>query len=220
MPARANIDHLVLAAPTLDQGVAWVEATLGVRAAPGGRHPQWSTHNALLSLGDGAYLEILAADPDAPATADRAADHATAHALFGLALARTVPRLTTWMLRASPIDPLLAAALSAGVDLGSVRAGSRRRADGVELQWQIAIPPQRPLDGTVPWLIDWGWSQHPSRSAPAGCTLEWIELEHPEPDRVAAVLAAVGCGALRVRPAPQAAIVAGIACPRGVVVLR
>ena len=32
------VDHLVIAAATLDEGVAWCEATLGVTPGPGGRH--------------------------------------------------------------------------------------------------------------------------------------------------------------------------------------
>ncbi|MFO0004298.1 MAG: VOC family protein, partial [bacterium] len=51
------VDHLVLGAATLEEGIAWAERMLGATPQPGGRHPQWGTHNALLSLGHGAYLE-------------------------------------------------------------------------------------------------------------------------------------------------------------------
>ena len=63
----ARIDHLVIAARTLDEGVRWCEATLGVAPGPGGTHPLMGTHNRLLSIASDefaqAYLEIIAIDP-------------------------------------------------------------------------------------------------------------------------------------------------------------
>ena len=35
---HARLDHLVIAAASLTEGVAWCEATLGVVAGPGGSH--------------------------------------------------------------------------------------------------------------------------------------------------------------------------------------
>jgi hypothetical protein len=132
---------------------------------------------------------------------------------------KAAPRLTTWMLHSRTIDPLLTAALHAGVDLGRVTAGSRMRADGTEISWEIAIPPARPLDGCVPWLIDWGWSAHPSIAAPQGARLDWMEVVHPDPERVRRALDAVNCRSLDVRQGSVPGIVVGVACPRGVVVV-
>ena len=58
-------DHLAVTAETLEEGVAWVEAALGVTMSGGGKHPYMATHNRLLGLGD-LYLEVIAADPEAP----------------------------------------------------------------------------------------------------------------------------------------------------------
>jgi hypothetical protein len=69
------LDHLVVAARTLDAGVAWCEATLGIVPGPGGRHPLMGTHTRLLSIATPAfaraYLEIIAIDAQAPAPAHR-----------------------------------------------------------------------------------------------------------------------------------------------------
>ena len=69
------VDHLVIGARTLAEGVAWCEATLGVVPGPGGRHPLMGTHNRLLKIAGAAYpdayLEIIAIDPGAPAPARR-----------------------------------------------------------------------------------------------------------------------------------------------------
>ena len=227
MALPADIDHLVFTCADLDAGIAWAERTFGVRPVRGGAHPQWGTHNALMSLGRERYLELLAPDPNAP-SAGRA--NVAGRALFGMgagagdgaaheAWLTAAPRLTTWMLHSRTIDPLLTAALHAGVDLGRVTAGSRMRADGTEISWEIAIPPARPLDGCVPWLIDWGWSAHPSIAAPQGARLDWMEVVHPDPERVRRALDAVNCRSLDVRQGSVPGIVVGVACPRGVVVV-
>ena len=39
------------------------EGALGATPAPGGHHPLMGTHNQLLSLGPGEYLEVIAIDP-------------------------------------------------------------------------------------------------------------------------------------------------------------
>lgn len=64
MVNRASFDHLAIAARTLDEGAAWLADRLGISPDPGGRHLQLGTHNRLLSLGQGEYLELIATDPD------------------------------------------------------------------------------------------------------------------------------------------------------------
>ena len=65
----ALLDHLVVAAASLQQGLDWCEATLGVTPGTGGQHPQMGTHNRLLKIETAdfplAYLEIIAIDPAA-----------------------------------------------------------------------------------------------------------------------------------------------------------
>jgi hypothetical protein len=55
-----GIDHVVLAISNLDRGVAQLGETCGVTPVPGGSHEHTGTENALLSMGSGAYLEVLA----------------------------------------------------------------------------------------------------------------------------------------------------------------
>ncbi|MFZ1661557.1 MAG: VOC family protein, partial [Paracoccaceae bacterium] len=40
-----ELDHIAVSAATLDEGIAHVEATLGVPLAGGGQHAYMSTHN-------------------------------------------------------------------------------------------------------------------------------------------------------------------------------
>ena len=55
-PARATLDHLVVAADTLGNGEDYLESVLGVRPQRGGRHAAMGTHNSLLRLGERCYL--------------------------------------------------------------------------------------------------------------------------------------------------------------------
>jgi len=68
--SHTAVDHLVVAAATLAQGVAWCEATLGFTPTAGGQHPLMSTHNRVFNIATTeyplAYFEIIAIDPDAP----------------------------------------------------------------------------------------------------------------------------------------------------------
>ena len=69
---KARIDHLVIAAHALDEGVRWCETTFGVAPVSGGAHPQMGTHNRLMKIATAdsprIYLEIIAVDPRARST--------------------------------------------------------------------------------------------------------------------------------------------------------
>ena len=56
-----SIDHLAVAATSLDGRE--LDDFLGVTLPPGGRHARMGTHNRLLRIGTGAYLELIAIDP-------------------------------------------------------------------------------------------------------------------------------------------------------------
>jgi hypothetical protein len=66
---NTQLDHLIVAAATLAEGVAWCEKVLGVTPGPGGQHPLMGTHNRLLKIATppypDAYFEIIALDPQA-----------------------------------------------------------------------------------------------------------------------------------------------------------
>ncbi|MCO4257245.1 VOC family protein [Pseudarthrobacter cellobiosi] len=68
---NARIDHLVIAADPLEQGVAWCGATFGVQPSGGGKHALMGTHNRVLDISTvrypQCYLEIIAIDPESPA---------------------------------------------------------------------------------------------------------------------------------------------------------
>lgn len=203
MAVPASLDHLVYSVPDLEAAVEDLASRLGVRPALGGRHPGRGTWNALLGLGARRYLEVIARDPSQPAP-----DGPLPHDLDGL----RAPRLVTWAAAASDLEPRVAAARERGCDLGAVRPLRRTRPDGVELAWRLTGRPAQG-EGLVPFLIDWGETPHPSADAPRGCELVDLRAVHPEPARIAAMLAAVGVE-LAVE-AGERALVAEVASPRG-----
>jgi len=204
------LDHLVYAVPDLGAGIAGLEARLGVTATPGGRHTGRGTWNALLDLGDGRYLEIIAPDPEQPPPA--------APRSFGLDTL-TAPRLVTWAAKAPAIDRVVAEARAAGFDAGAVREMSRMTPDGQRLEWRLTLRDEPAGDGLVPFLIDWGATPHPSANCAPGCRLVRLSAEHPDPAPVGRMLAALG-ESLDVREGPAPALVAIIQSPRGEAVLR
>jgi len=205
-----DVDHLVYAVPDLDAAVAELADRLGVRPAAGGSHPGVGTRNALLSLGDGAYLEVIGPDPAQPTPARR---------WLGIGALAT-PRLATWAAKAPDIEARVQRARAAGYDPGPAVPASRRLPDGSLLEWRFAIHPEPAGDGLVPFLIDWGATdRHPARTSPAGCRLISLRAEHPRPAEITPMLTALGAS-LDVEYAQAPALVASIETPRGVVELR
>jgi hypothetical protein len=178
-----GIDHLVFGAPHLEEGMDHIERLLGVRPVHGGRHPNWGTHNALVSLGPDTYLEVVAPDPELECP--------PRGRLFGLD-ALQEPRLVTWALRSEEMGAMLAAAEGAGVGMGSVESGGREKPDGTVLSWKLTDPYALPLGGAVPFLIGWGATPHPASAAPRAGTLTGLRMGHPDPGPVRKSLLALG----------------------------
>jgi hypothetical protein len=226
-----TIDHLVVAADTLSQGVRWCEGVLGVTPGPGGRHPLMGTHNRLLRLASAsgaepsggsadpspaAYLEIIAIDPEAPAPAHPR--------WFGLDTRPpgAPPQLVHWVLRVGALQEHLDALRAAGADPGTVQAMTRSRPQG-DLRWRLTVPPdgQPRLAGALPTLIEWD-SEHPALAMPpSGVALMALHLGGV-PDTVWPWVSALGVQRVdgpRPGPAP-AALRAELLCPRGRISLQ
>lgn len=200
-------DHLVFASPGLEQGIAAVESLVGVRADFGGKHTGLGTHNALLSLGGGAYMEIIAPDPEQSSPSRPLP--------FGLATL-TEPRLVTWAARADNIGEVVERARSQEYDPGTVIEMTRDRPDGVRLSWRLALRPEPAGDGLVPFLIDWDPGTHPSETSPQGCVLESLRAEHPYPASVIVLLDALDAD-LPVSEGETPRLIATIRGPSGTV---
>lgn len=181
-----------------------------MRAAPGGRHPGRGTHNALISLGRDSYLEIIGPDPSQPTPEDGRS--------FDIdALPRA--QLRTWAVKTPDIDGRVQRAREADYDPGEPRALSRERPDGQRLAWRLTAGGQSAGGWLVPFLIDWGDSPHPARSAPGGIELKALRAEHPRPETVTPLLEALGVE-LAITEGATARLIATLRTPAGTLELR
>ncbi len=209
----AALDHLIVAAATLEQGEDFIESRTGARAQRGGRHVAMGTHNSVLKLGPRTYLEVIAIDPDA-ATPSRARwfelDRPDMQAQL-----RASPRLIHWAVRTGDIE---GARRACPVDPGPAHAMSRG-----DFNWRITIPDDGhlPGGGVLPTLIAWPDARHPTDAMPdSRVRLATLAASHPEPGRMRAALAALGVGeALQVTFAAKIRLAAMLHTPRGTVTL-
>ncbi len=207
-----TLDHLVYATPDLERSVAEFGEVTGVRPVEGGRHLGRGTRNYLVGLvgpGGGSatgYLEIIGPDPQNP-------PEPGAVPPFGIADLRR-PRLITWAVHPGDLDAAVVAAAAAGADLGPALRMSRRTPSGRLLEWRLATTWPAPLDGIVPFLIDWGATPHPAADPdlPA-VTLVALFATHPDPPAVHRVLGSLGVE-LRVE-AGRAGLIAIVQTRRG-----
>jgi hypothetical protein len=167
----AAVDHLVWAAPDLDRAVAELETLTGERAHPGGAHPGNGTRNAVLGLGGGVYLEVLAPDPAQSAAVATATN-----------LARLPgPTLHTFAVASPRLDRIAAKLEKAGLPHAGIIPMSRRLPSGQLVRWRLLTPAGHAYGPLMPFFIDWGDSPHPSEAlAGDACQLSALRLSHPE----------------------------------------
>ncbi|WP_347310362.1 VOC family protein [Defluviimonas sp. SAOS-178_SWC] len=196
----AAFDHLAVSAATLEDGAAAIEDALGVAVGVGGVHPFMGTHNRLLGLGAGEYLEVIAVDPAAPPP-----PHPR---WFRLDRFSGAPRLSNWIVRVDDLDAVLAMAPD-----GAGRAVDLERGP---YRWRMGVPDDGclPFDDAFPALIEWRGNLHPAAALPdVGCRLLRLEVAHPD---AAALRAALPLSDPRLIVVPgEPALRATIATPHG-----
>jgi hypothetical protein len=158
-----RLDHIMYATPDLEAGIAEIARLTGVTAVAGGSHPGQGTRNALLSLGDDQYLEIIAPDP--------------AQRLTGTLGAQLIERgragIRGWAVATNDLAAPHATAARLTLAPQPIIDMTRTTPDGVRLDWQLFTLRGNPL---LPFFIDWKGSPHPARNAPSGCRLSAFRL--------------------------------------------
>jgi len=207
--ARLRVDHLVYGMPgPLSEAMAHFEKNTGVAPVVGGSHPDLGTHNALVSLGGGAYFEILCRDPGQPSPP---------RTWMGIESLEG-PAMLTWATDRGDV------ARAAGYDPGDVEDFERAKPDGSRLRWRLAYRHYTRSQmgaggGIVPFLIDWKGNATPAASAPNGCELVSLRAESRDAAAVAKSLRALGIDPadLSLKQADADRLVATIRTPNGLV---
>jgi len=170
-----ELDHLIVASPDLEEGIAHIEALTGARAVAGGPHPGMGSHNALLTFDHTTYFEVIAIDPNQPdPKRPRPFDLDNA----------VGPRLAGYAIHPAPGESLEQVAeqmRTVGIDPGQVMSMSRVKPDGDELHWRLTnTPGPRPAVATVPFVIDWGGGSSPAASLPSMGSLLSLQVTNPD----------------------------------------
>ena len=179
-----RLDHLVIGAETLRQGVDYIRSVLDVELPKGGLHKTMGTHNHLMQLGNDSYIEVIAINPEAAAPRQPRWFNLD-DGLMRASLQRQ-PRLITWVINTADIK---AVELDAKLPIGVPTELSRD-----SLSWQLGLTEDGRLlaNGLVPYVLQWHTEQHPSRSmADLGCRLHSLEIYHNRPDWLNSILASM-----------------------------
>ena len=175
MKQPSRLDHIVVGAETLADGVSYLENLLGVKIPFGGEHVQMGTHNHLMQLGNEVFLEVIAINQQAPPP------HRPRW--YGLddpyirARLKQQPLLLTWVVNTLDINNLLKRA--------TFSAGSPELISRGDLRWKFGLPDDGRLlaAGLLPYAIEWHTDTHPAHAmADPGCRIRSLDIYHPYPD--------------------------------------
>jgi len=174
-----EIDHFLFAGSDLTL-LSDIVRNHGLRAVTGGRHLDHGTHNALIGLESGCYLELIAPDPAGDPEGPRR------KVIQGLA----TPQLLGWCLRVRGADAFARRAEELGLS-AKVVAGERSTATGKLLRWQAIGVTGHGFGGVLPSFLDWLDTPHPTAELAAQARLIALTLEHPDPQGLHDLLAAL-----------------------------
>src|SRR5215207_6016112 len=179
------LDHVILVVRDLAADARRLGDALGLVVQPGGEHPGWGTHNAIVRFGQ-TYLELIAVLDQAQAR----------QRPRGTRLLEMLERGPGWLGFALGVDDLerrTPEIRDRGLQVGTPESGSRRRPDGVELRWRTAnLAGPAAWGGALPFLIQHDTPLDVRAGAPA-------EQQHP--------LGAIGVSAVGVAVEALAACV-------------
>ncbi len=136
-----RIDHVIYGVRDLSDAQGWFAQRFGLVATPGGSHPEMGTANALIPVGPGQYIELMA-------VTEEQVDHPLPK--FVAAMIAAGDRPIGVCLRPDDLDRI-----AARLEVPTVEM-HRATPDGGQIRWRVAglegaLGPKR-----LPFFIDWG----------------------------------------------------------------
>ena len=178
------IDHIVYAVPDLEQAMQDFESKTGVAPAFGGYHTHQGTKNAIVNIGQEAYLEIITVDP--------ANEAISGPRWMGVDLIQE-PKVTRWSLKSDQLSSDSAILHTYDSRMGEIKGGQRNTSSGDLLSWMMIMPLPDPEIEIVPFITSWGTdSTHPTSNLRQECSLLGIQFTHPQPELVLDVWQGLG----------------------------
>ena len=203
------IDHFMWAAIDLEPASAEFERLTGVRPTFGGRHPGFGTHNALVSMSNGSYMEVLALDPQQDTT-NPIVDEITQ---------LKSPEILAFHIERSDLETVADVLEEMNIGYTGPLDLGRERPDGEILRWRLLFPESPVFKHALPIFIDWMDTPHPSTTTPTGCVLTHFEVGHPKNAELMLLYEKLDVS-LPVVNSKQAFAKATLDTPKGVVVLH
>ena len=198
-----QLDHIMYACPDLQTGIDEIYALTGVMPGMGGSHPGVGTRNALLSLDNHQYLEIIAPDPEQDLTGTTGQ----------LLLDHGGTGIRSWAIACDSLINVATLAAARNIATRDIIDMSRTTPDGIKLAWQLLFL----TDPHMPFFIDWLKSPHPALATPTGCQLKSFHISATAPETYSNLLTDL---ALSIAVTAGAnAFTAELKTPKGIVLL-
>ncbi|CAG0941104.1 hypothetical protein ANRL1_00380 [Anaerolineae bacterium] len=138
-----GFDHFIVVVNDLNAGIETYRR-LGFDARAGGEHPAFGSHNALVALGDGTYIELVAFKDATLA--------AKSFWRAGVERLRVSEGLAGFVLGSNDLTNEVAQIAQRGLMFDAPQVGARVRPDGQRVEWHTAMFGGSPV-GALPFLI-------------------------------------------------------------------
>lgn len=167
------IDHIVLAAPDLDDAMADFEKMTGIAAVIAGTINGLGIKCARISFNDSSYLEIIAPDPKSPGPIGQLIKNKGIKELTPFAFA----------LRSSRAEDLKEEVKKFGYVPDHITMFGGKK-DGTQRKWELLFLYGHKIGGICPYFVNWHNSDHPCATLPVVGKLKKFTVRAPGDDPV------------------------------------